>query len=142
MNSSAGLSLTCVSELGFKCLFAPNYMPYVKTPILAMNSKTDASMATGTYYNGSMAYNCTAGTGKPCDAATVNAFGRYITTSMRKILHPPNGAFLDACYHHCTPANGYVIDGVHAGQAMASWYIHGSESLPNHGFWDQAKTFP
>merc|ERR1711937_361007 len=123
MNSSAGLSPTCVAQLGHKCLFAPNYMPFVKTPIFSMNSKYDASMADGTYENGNLAYNCTEYTRKTCDAASVAAFGRYITTTMMKLLSPPHGAFLDGCYHHCSVGDPpYVIDGHNAGQAMAKWY--------------------
>lgn len=143
MNSAASLSPACVAQLGHKCLFAPNYIPYVKTPVFAVNSKYDASMADGTYDNGNLVYNCTEYTRISCDTASVNTFGMYITSSMEKLLLPPHGAFLDSCYHHCTAgAPPYMIGGIHAGQAMASWYNKGSESQPNHGFWDRAAPFP
>ena len=47
-NSVAGIySTACTSALGYKCLFAYHLMPYIKTPILALNSAYDATMGPG-----------------------------------------------------------------------------------------------
>lgn len=51
-NTSSGLPTACTAAgLGYKCLFAPNLIQFLKTPIFAINSKFDASMAPGTYNN-------------------------------------------------------------------------------------------
>ena len=44
-NAAAGLPPACTAAVGYKCLFAPYVVPYLSTPIFAINSKFDASMA-------------------------------------------------------------------------------------------------
>lgn len=48
-NASAGLPPACVAAKGEKCLFAEHVIPFLKTPLFAINSEYDASMAAGEY---------------------------------------------------------------------------------------------
>ena len=126
--ANASLSSSCTGELGYRCLFAPNYVKYVKTPLFALNSRYDASMASGSYGGaapGTRQYSCTSYTARPCDAATVNEFGAFVASAMEQALQPPHGAFLDSCYRHCSincVDYDIGIGGVRAAQAAASWY--------------------
>jgi hypothetical protein len=142
MNSTAGLAHVCTSNIAYKCLFAPHAIKYIKTPIFALNSKYDASMASGTYGDKNQyKYSCTSYTAMPCDAATVNAFGAYITSSMKSLMPPPHGVFLDSCYRHCSinDANyDIAIDGTKASLAASQWYNGKASRDP---FYDQGAPF-
>lgn len=173
VNASASLSAACVAARGHLCLFAPHLLPFIRTPLLALNSKFDASMGRGPYNREGEApakcagvwrlrypppfppshpttpfldtdsYNCTPYLGVPCDASSVEAFGDYVARSMRRLLRPPHGAYLDACFRHCsTNDQSYNIHmaGTDAAHAAADWYAHGS-ALPNGGFWEQEGKF-
>jgi len=149
VNASASLSTACVAAKGYLCLFAPHLVPYTRTPLLALNSRFDASMGRGRYNRDGAPpanYNCTPYTaGPPCDPATVDAFGRYVARSMRRLLQPPHGGYLDACYRHCSTndANYNIhMEGTDAAHAAADWYARGSAALPNRGFWEQQAAFP
>jgi O-palmitoleoyl-L-serine hydrolase len=37
-NAVAGISPACTATLGYKCLFAYHLLPYIKSPVLALNS--------------------------------------------------------------------------------------------------------
>ena len=37
--------------------------------------------------------------------ATMNAFGKYISSTLTALLKPPHGLFLDSCYRHCGQVN-------------------------------------
>ena len=78
-----GLPPVCTAAMGYKCLFAPYIVPYVKTPIFAINSKFDASMAAGTYNSGNSEFQCPEwkATVVKCNATSVNEFGNFITAS-------------------------------------------------------------
>jgi hypothetical protein len=141
MNSTSGLATTCTSSIGYKCLFAPHAIAYIQTPIFALNSKFDASMASGTYGDKNQyKYSCTSYTARPCDAASVNQFGAFITSSMKSLMVPPHGVFLDSCYRHCSinDANyDIAIAGKKASLAAEQWYNNQSTAL----FYDQGKPF-
>ena len=79
-----------------------------------------------------------------CDPRTVNQFGEYIASSMRALLRPPHGAYLDACFRHCSNnVQDYNIhlDGTNAAYAAALWYEHGSDGLPSGGWWQDGREF-
>ena len=132
IGANASLSAACVAALGHRCLFAPSLVGggYVSTPLFALNSRYDASMASGQYGaeapGTTMAYSCTSYSGHPCDAASVNTFGAYVAAAMKKaLMAPPHGAFLDSCYRHCSincAEYDITIGGVRAAQAAAAWY--------------------
>merc|ERR1712125_291967 len=79
-----------------------------------------------------------------CDSATQNEFGRNLTALVRSQLlsQPQHGIWLDSCHHHCGAWNGPVIDGTNSSFALQDWYAKGSRSLPNKGFFNQAKAYP
>eukprot|EP00937_MAST-01D_sp_MAST-1D-sp2_P000842 g842.t1 len=134
ISANASLAAPCTAALKHRCLFAPNYIKFVRTPLFALNSRYDASMATGSYGDaapGAHTYSCTSYTGEPCEASTVNAFGVYIAASMSAALQAPHGAFLDSCYRHCSincADYDIAIGGVRAAQAAAAWYKSLDES--------------
>lgn len=148
VNATASLPTGCLSahgRSGYLCLFAERVIPYVTTPLLALNSRFDASMGPGKYERGvgemGATYSCTPYLGVPCNATSVDEFGAYIASSMRKLLRPPHGAYLDACFRHCsTNDHAYNIHmhGTNASYAAAEWYGHGSAALPNGGWWEQS----
>jgi hypothetical protein len=35
----------------------------------------------------------------------MNAFGKYISSTLTALLKPPHGLFLDSCYRHCGQVN-------------------------------------
>ena len=149
VNATAGLAPACVASRGYLCLFAPHAVPFIKTPLLALNTKYDASMGPGLYNRGPgaapAAYNCTPYTAASCDPASVRAFGTYVAGSMRALLRPPHGAYLDGCFRHCSTndrAYDVRMGGTDAAHAAAAWYAVGSAALPNAGFWEQQASFP
>ena len=105
VNAASSLPASCVTAQGDRCLFAPNVVPHLTTPLFAINSKFDASMAPGSYDDGT-SYNCSEyyhlfSPAGECDAGSVNAFGDYVTAKMKAALKPPHGAYVDSCYRHC-----------------------------------------
>jgi hypothetical protein len=144
INAGASLSPRCVASLGFRCLFAPNAIAFIDTPVFALNSRYDASMASGHYgddESGGTNYSCTSYTGEPCDYRSVNNFGSFVAARMKAALVAPHGAFLDSCYRHCSVnCRDYdiTIGGVKAAQAAAAWYKGGGAAA----FHDGNATFP
>ena len=144
VNASVSLPAACVQAKGPLCLYAMHVIAYVTTPILVLNSRFDASMGPGHYDDdngmGAGEYNCTSFSASPCNEQSVTDFGNYIASSMRELVRPPNGAYLDACFHHCstsTFAFNIHMHGTNTSFAAAEWYEYGSEGLPNGGWWDQ-----
>jgi hypothetical protein len=156
-NASAGLPPACVAARGQKCLFAEHVIPFLKTPLFAINSEYDASMAVGQYLNaaGEPAGNVScpewcaptrSPTTGPCAAAacvgTMNTFGTYIKTTLTQLLTSPHGMFLDSCYRHC----GQLTEQLGVGSlspltAFQHWFETGV--LPSGGTqWRQDKPFP
>eukprot|EP01113_Clastostelium_recurvatum_P025069 TRINITY_DN3008_c0_g1_i7.p1 TRINITY_DN3008_c0_g1~~TRINITY_DN3008_c0_g1_i7.p1 ORF type:complete len:367 (+),score=50.78 TRINITY_DN3008_c0_g1_i7:20-1120(+) len=136
MNSSAGIfSTQCTEVLGYKCLFALYMLPYIKTPVFALNSAYDATMGNGPCGNSGITFNWS-------NATSVNACGTYIRTLMRKLLQPPSAAFLDACQHHCGEWNSIHIHNIDSSVAFTTWYTKGSGALPDSGFLDQGLPYP
>jgi hypothetical protein len=136
MNASASLPRACDASLGYKCLFAYHLLPYVATPVLALNSAYDATEGDG---------ECGAGSGIVFDwanATSVNACGDYIRGLMRALLRPPSAVFLDSCHHHCGEWGSITIEGLTSPRALAVWYAAGAAALPNAGWMNQALPYP
>ena len=149
MNASAGLDAACVAAHGARCLFAPFAIEYVATPVFALTSQHDASMAPGRYVRdaagGNDTYLCMSYEPAPCDAPSVNRFGAAMAAWMASSLAPPHGAFVDSAFRHCSiNCDGYdiAIDGTRAAVAMAEWYANGSSAMMNRGQFFQGKDFP
>lgn len=107
-NASAGLPPACITAKGEKCLFAEHVIPFLKTPLFAINSEYDASMAAGEYLdvNGHPVGNLScpewcgkqrSATGPACATAicvaTMNAFGKYVSATLTSLLKPPHGEY-------------------------------------------------
>lgn len=138
MNSSAGIySTACTAAIGYKCMFAYTLLPYIQTPVFALNSAYDATMGNG---------ECGAGSGilmNWTDPSAVNACGNHVRAQMKTVLGGPrNAVFLDACRHHCGLWNAMHIDGMTCSAAMAAWYSGGPSILPNGGFMDAGNVYP
>jgi len=135
MNSKAGLPPTCDAQIGYKCLFAYHLLPYIKTPVMALNSAYDATMGPGDCGHSGIILDWN-------NATSVNDCGNYIRGLVRRLMGPPNAAFLDSCKHHCGEWNAITINNLRSPHALQIWYDSGSGSLPNNGYLDQAKPFP
>lgn len=103
MNASAGISSECTSQLGYKCLFAYHLLPYIKTPVIALNSAYDATMGDGACGHSGITFNWN-------NATSVNACGNYIRGLFNKLLAAPSAAFIDSCQHHCGEWGDIKID--------------------------------
>ena len=130
-------STACTAAHGYKCLFADTLLPYIATPVFALNSAYDATMGNG---------ECGAGSGLVMNwssPAAVNACGAHVRALMRVVLGGPrNAVFLDSCKHHCGEWGAIHIDGLNCADAMARWYAGGPGVLPGGGFMDQAQPYP
>jgi len=133
MNSKAGVPPACTAQLGYKCLFAYHVLPFLKTPILALNSAYDATMGNGECAHSGIAFDW-------ANATSVNLCGNYIRGLVKTLLAPPSAAFLDSCHHHCGEWNAITISGLKSPQALNVWYTGGS--LPNNGYLDQNVPYP
>ena len=139
MRASAGLdaapgTAACNAAAGYKCLFAYHLLPYLRTPVLALNSEYDATMGPGDCGNSSgIVLNWS-------DPASVNACGAYVVALMRKTLKPPHAGFIDSCKHHCGEWDMIAIDNLRSGTALAAWYSTGA--LPENNFAFQNQAYP
>jgi len=139
MNASSGLgaapgTAACDAAVGYKCLFAYHLLPFLKTPVLALNSEYDATMGPGDCGNSSgIVLNWS-------NNASVNACGAYVVSLMKKTLQPPHAGFVDSCHHHCGEWDMIVIDSLNSSSALQTWYETGV--LPENNFAFQNKAYP
>lgn len=135
MNASAGTPPACAAALGYRCLFAYALLPFVTTPLLALNSAYDATEGDGQCGHSGIVFNWN-------DASSVNSCGEYIRGQMRALLAAPSAVFLDSCKHHTGEWNAITISGLTSSRALQVWYDGGAGALPGGGWMDQAKPFP
>ena len=136
MNASAGIGAACNAALGYRCLFAFNLLPFIRTPVFATNSAYDATMGNGP---------CGRDSGIILDwanATSVNACGNYVRRQAQRLLSAPSAVFLDSCKHHCGEWGAISIAGLKSPAAVKIWYDQGSSALPNGGYIDQNATYP
>ena len=135
-NSAVSVPSACVAALGYKCLFAYHLIPYIKTPIFALNSAYDATMGPG---------QCGADSGIVMDwnnNTAVNLCGNYVRSQLKQLLKPPSAVFLDSCHHHCGEWNQITILKLTCSKALQLWYQGGASALPNDGYMDQDQPYP
>jgi len=132
MNSAAGINPDCNSKVGYKCLFALHALPFIKTPVFALNSAYDATMADGQCGYSGIIFNWN-------NATSVTACGNYVRGLVRTLLKAPSSVFLDACKHHCGEWGAIHIDNTTSPFAFQAWYEKGVQGT---GFFDQARTYP
>jgi len=135
MNSKEGIDAACAEKMGYKCLFAYHILPFITSPIFALNSAYDATMGDGECGHSGITFNWN-------NPASVNACGNYIRGLMRVLLAPPSAVFLDSCKHHCGEWNSILIDNQTSSSAFKLWYTQGDDSLPNKGYIDQNQSYP
>jgi len=136
MNSVAGINPECTAKLGYKCLFAYHLLPFIKTPILGLNSDYDATMGDG---------QCGAYSGIILDwnnATSVNDCGNYIRGLVKTLLAPPSAIFLDSCHHHCGEWGSIHIYNISSPFALQIFYDKGATALPNNGYMNQGIPYP
>eukprot|EP00048_Salpingoeca_helianthica_P024201 m.30495 g.30495 ORF g.30495 m.30495 type:complete len:442 (-) comp9246_c0_seq1:86-1411(-) len=131
-NSTSGVNQDCIaSNVGqeWKCMFAPNTAPHVKTPLFALQSQYDSWQVKNDLDS--------------TNTTVINAWGKTLTSLVKSNLlaNPIHGVFLDSCLHHCGLWGSIRIDGQIQAQAFGDWYAHGSASLPNKGFFNQNKPY-
>jgi len=135
MNSTAGISPRCTSKLGYKCLFAYHLLPFIQTPVFALNSAYDATMGDGACGHSGITFSW-------ANATSVNECGNYIRNLAHSLLKAPSAVFLDSCHHHCGEWNAIHINKITSSVALQIWYEKGAAALPNSGYLDQNQTYP
>lgn len=135
MNSSASLIPACNAKLGYSCLFAYHILPFIQTPVFALNSEYDATMGNGQCGHSGIIFNWG-------NATSVNLCGGYVSGLVKELLAAPSAAFLDSCHHHCGEWGQIHIFNLTSPVAFTQWYQKGTASLPNAGFLAQGQTYP
>lgn len=135
MNSSASIIPACNQKLGYLCLFAYHILPFIQSPVFALNSAYDATMANGQCGHSGIIFNWN-------NVTSVNACGNYIRGLMKQTLAAPSGVFLDSCQHHCGEWGQIHIDNITSPFAVQTWYTKGASALPNNGYMDQGQPYP
>eukprot|EP00754_Rhynchopus_humris_P014953 Rhum_TRINITY_DN14421_c0_g1::Rhum_TRINITY_DN14421_c0_g1_i5::g.88020::m.88020/K19882/NOTUM; O-palmitoleoyl-L-serine hydrolase len=154
-NATNGVNSDCIAAMPageeWKCNMAPHTYPYIKTPIMVLNSAMDSWQSTcilgsatvPNFPNQTGAENglCSAVPGynkclrdpeTECSAGQVPAVNSYIDSFMASMraaptfTKPGNGAFIHSCHLHCeseTRAFSRIeIDGVRMRDALALWW--------------------
>lgn len=131
-NVSSGLNPACVSELGgADCFFAQNAARFLRTPTFALQSVFDSWQTKNEMAPGAEA-----------NVSAVNAYGARVSATLHAALlgaGRPNGAFVDACAHHCFKWGDISIRGDVQAAAFAAWYA--GENGPRR-LWQQNDSFP
>lgn len=138
MNASSSIPPSCNAALGYKCLFAYHLVPFLRTPVMALNSAYDATMGDGECGHSGIMLNWT-------DPTSVNACGNYVRWQMRHLLSGAdngNAVFLDSCKHHCGEWGQITIGNLTSPFAVQQWYNGGANSLPGGGYLDQNQVYP
>jgi hypothetical protein len=113
MNSSGGVPAACAAanpDDPARCIFAEHVAPTLKTPFFPINSRYDSWQQRNILVSN--------------NASQINAYAKLFEARVEANLlaaSPSNGAFLDACSHHCG-SWGIEIDGDSTGVAMQKWY--------------------
>ena len=137
-NTSIALTKQCLQDYGkngleWKCMFASILSPYIKSNMLALQSRFD-SWQLGSELRSPENQNTT----------DVNIYGQNLTTvfmnqfigtgSIRGI----HAGFLDSCEHHTGKWDDIVIDGYNSSDAQVDiWYKNDTQKL-----WFQNETYP
>ena len=154
--TNATVNSDCVAAVPageeWKCNMAPRVYPYIKTPIMVLNSAMDSwqsncilgSATVPGFPNQAGAENglCSAVPGydkclldpeKKCSAGQVPAVNNYIDSFMAAMraaptfTKPGNGAFVHSCFAHCEAQSSHhfktiEVDGVRMRDALAKWW--------------------
>lgn len=163
-SSAAGMDADCVSAHAgeeWRCMFAQWTAPFISTPTFALQSKYDAWQSTF------VAGACKGWPPHSCETAAMNALGQNLTTTLQtqlvmSPLQAHNGAFLDACQHHCgtggagSPPTGSnwgqtIIGGKSTAVALQNWYENldlperssrNAAAVDGADFYNQDRAFP
>jgi hypothetical protein len=126
MQSATAVDPACAAahptELNL-CLMAEHTSPFIQTNFFALQAKFDS------WQKGSIC-------GKDCGtAAGEQAYGDALVAKMKATIlkKPANGAFVDACLHHCGGSLNYTNDHLDQASALKTWYQKGSAALPENG---------
>lgn len=121
MNVMESMNHECLrhhNEKEYKCLFAPNILPFIQAPIFVIQSQYDS-------WQQSFIYALKSSLG----------FKNYGQRLMRKLLFTLNedknkkGGWIDSCSHHLFMFNEIKIDGLAQSEAFYSWYTGKGEKI-------------
>lgn len=114
MNCKDGVNEDCIAfhsdEEQWKCFFAEHTIPFVKTPIFALQPRFDSWQADNVLGNRS--------------EDKMNNFGTDLLGRLKKSLFQSerNSAFVDSCFHHCGYWSKIHINDVTQAEAFSDWY--------------------
>lgn len=141
-NASAGVNGACVAARATvagdvsDCYFAEHTLPFIKSPIFALQSTVDAWQLPNEL-------------GTTADATLINEYRvRSISRLQETLLaDPKHGGFIDSCMHHCGMWDNLVVDGWRAADAFVAWYAAQRASwqagtVPQSMAWWQGKKWP
>lgn len=133
-NASSGVDASCVeahtaTDDTWMCMFAEHTAEHISTPLFPLQSKYDSWQL-----GGNILY-----WGASDDERT--AYGTELTNRfMNTVLaNKQNGAFLDACYHHCGDYDSIGIDNFTQSTAFAQWY---RGQISSNAFFNQNTSYP
>lgn len=113
-NMSAGVHSDCIyrhdqSSMS-SCIFAKNIIRHIKTPIFIIQPQYDQWQIWHVY-------------GGPDNYTLLNQIGRSIVQDISSLLltKRQNGAFFDACTHHCTSCSNQPEDSWNGGRIHATF---------------------
>jgi hypothetical protein len=140
--TASGMNAACVASRPLAtqwfCFFPQYMLPYLKTPIFALNSGYDSWQFKGVWFAGDANYsNCTARFPSGCSTAQLAIIQQYHQRYL-KVLHPitdtdsPHGAYIDSCYRHCqtgTWNTGVRLSNMTKAEAVRQWYLGSTVKL-------------
>lgn len=137
-NCLEGVNRQCVLHSPLQphlCIFAPHTYPYIKTPLMILNSFDDAWQMGNVLGIDVPSFSpCVNNGPNSCNQTeinSVNAFSRNLVVSVTKsptFSQPGNAVFLYSCWSHCNDIagsgwNNYIVNGVPLYQAVSNWYL-------------------
>jgi hypothetical protein len=134
-NASGGLRLSqpaCVAKLGDECFFAETAARFLRTPTFALQSVYDSWQTKNEMAPGAEA-----------NASAVDEYGARVSATLHAALlgsGRQNGAFIDACAHHCFKWGDIRIRGDVQATAFAAWYAGSARGRA--AVWQQNDSYP
>ena len=132
-NLNASLNAECVAQSAegerSRCMFAQNSAPFVRTPVLALQSQFDSYQIESILDVG---YG---------ETQAIEAYGDNLTRILNDSFVATNAehaVVLDSCCHHTDQWNQIEVDGMDQNQILVQWY----NGEINRTVWFQNESYP
>eukprot|EP00039_Didymoeca_costata_P030503 m.29923 g.29923 ORF g.29923 m.29923 type:complete len:389 (+) comp8151_c0_seq1:117-1283(+) len=136
-NVTVGMNQACYEDKPaaekYQCFFPEYLLPYLKTPIFALQSGYDSWQSIADWFSGDPSFQSCALDFTTCTAAQMKIVQGYHQAYLEKLspilnTSSPHGAFVDSCHVHCqsgfwdmgtTPLK---VSGYTRASAINAWY--------------------